>query len=158
MNIQDQLTELPLRDIHLPDPISWWPLAFGWWVVLGVLFLLAIFVLILMQNYLKPSLKKQASKALDLIEKNFQTAEDPIECLSELSIFLRRVVISKDHAGSAAGLVGNAWLKLLDRFFETAEFSEGAGQILLEGPYRPAIEKEKVAQLLQLCRGWVNRL
>ena len=27
-------TTLPLRDLHLPDPIGWWPLAPGWWFVL----------------------------------------------------------------------------------------------------------------------------
>ena len=31
---------LPLRDIHLPDPIGWWPLAPGWWGVLGLVLLI----------------------------------------------------------------------------------------------------------------------
>ncbi len=24
-------SELPLRDLHLPDAVGWWPLAPGWW-------------------------------------------------------------------------------------------------------------------------------
>ena len=28
--------DIPLRDIHMPNLISWWPLASGWWVLLGV--------------------------------------------------------------------------------------------------------------------------
>jgi hypothetical protein len=40
MNTEDPLAQL--RDIHLPEPISWWPLAPGWWllavVIIGVLF------------------------------------------------------------------------------------------------------------------------
>ena len=27
---------LPLRDLHLPDAIGWWPLAPGWWVILAI--------------------------------------------------------------------------------------------------------------------------
>ncbi|MBT3527943.1 MAG: DUF4381 domain-containing protein, partial [Porticoccaceae bacterium] len=30
----DPLAEL--RGIHLPDPISWWPLAPGWWVLIVI--------------------------------------------------------------------------------------------------------------------------
>ena len=27
---------LPLRDLHLPEPVGWWPLAPGWWVILVI--------------------------------------------------------------------------------------------------------------------------
>ena len=27
---------LPLRDLHLPEAIGWWPLAPGWWVELAI--------------------------------------------------------------------------------------------------------------------------
>lgn len=35
MNPSDPLAQL--RDIHLPEAISWWPLAPGWWVVSALL-------------------------------------------------------------------------------------------------------------------------
>ena len=31
MNPSDPLAQL--KDIHLPDAVSWWPLAIGWWIV-----------------------------------------------------------------------------------------------------------------------------
>ena len=31
MNTPDPLAQL--RDIHLPEPVSWWPPALGWWLV-----------------------------------------------------------------------------------------------------------------------------
>ena len=34
-NAPDPLKDL--RDLHMPDPISWWPPAFGWWMVMGLL-------------------------------------------------------------------------------------------------------------------------
>ena len=33
---------LPLRDIHLPAPLGWWPLAPGWWIVGALVFALLI--------------------------------------------------------------------------------------------------------------------
>ena len=29
-------TELPLRDLHLPNPVGWWPLAPGWWFLIAL--------------------------------------------------------------------------------------------------------------------------
>ena len=45
--------ELPLRDIHLPEPVSWWPMAPGWWWVIGLLLLASAVVtgIILYRRY-----------------------------------------------------------------------------------------------------------
>ena len=43
---------LDLRDIHLPDPISWWPIAPGWWLVIVSLFLIIAVIFILRKIYL----------------------------------------------------------------------------------------------------------
>ena len=39
-----QPTQLPLKDIHLPEAIGWWPPAIGWWL-LAVLIPLSIALL-----------------------------------------------------------------------------------------------------------------
>lgn len=30
-----------LRDIHLPEPIGWWPLAIGWYILIALALFLA---------------------------------------------------------------------------------------------------------------------
>ena len=28
--------QIPLRDLHLPEAVGWWPLAPGWWVLIAL--------------------------------------------------------------------------------------------------------------------------
>lgn len=152
------IPELPFRDIHLPSTASWWPLAPGWWILFTFLLGCLILAFILLQKYLKSSLKKDTLKELNTIEKMYEQTQDATRCISDLSILLRRVVLSQKQKTPAAGITGQAWLKLLDQRLETTDFSQGPGQILLVGPYQPAAEKKNVEQLIKLCRKWVSRL
>ncbi|MBL4711699.1 MAG: DUF4381 domain-containing protein [Gammaproteobacteria bacterium] len=43
---------LNLKDIHLPEPILWWPLAPGWWMVIALLFV-AVGLLVIAKKYIK---------------------------------------------------------------------------------------------------------
>jgi hypothetical protein len=149
-------TQIPLRDIHLPDPISWWPLAIGWWILLGLCSLLLFVTFIMIRRALKPTLKKEVNGKLNQIELVFQKNENASECLAEISILLRRVLFSRDQ--KLAGVTGEAWLVVLDRPLDRPEFSQGAGRILLTGPYQEKVDSEAVSQLIELCKRWVQRL
>lgn len=150
--------ELPLREIHLPNSISWWPPAYGWWLALGAAVLLLFIAVLLIRHYLKPTLRKQASRELDAIEKAYHATQDATKCLSELSILLRRATISQKHLAGAAGLTGQEWLNLLDQPLKVPEFSQGVGQILLVGPYHYRVDNEQVTALIELCKKWVRCL
>lgn len=133
-----QIPELPFRDIHLPDSSTWWPLAPGWWISLTILIGLCILITTLLRKYLNSSLKKDAKKELKAIENAFERTQDATRCLADLSILLRRAVVSqKQEQIPVAGITGLAWLKLLDQHLGTSEFSQGPGRILLVGPYQP---------------------
>ncbi|MDE0747891.1 MAG: DUF4381 domain-containing protein [Porticoccaceae bacterium] len=60
-----------LRDIHLPEPILWWPLAPGWWVLiilcLGTFTWLAIKAV---QRYQANLYRRQAQQKLSLLNDN----------------------------------------------------------------------------------------
>lgn len=151
--------DLPLKDIHLPDAISWWPLAIGWWLLLGSVLCLIAFVYLIVRYNKKPCLKKTAIIELTRIQSAFEQSENSVQCVSDLSLMLRKIVISKkDFPKNLAGLTGISWLQFLDKKLEEPEFSLGPGQILLSGPYQRQIGKEDAVQLIKLCRKWVDKL
>lgn len=55
-----------LRDIHLPEPILWWPLAPGWWLLIIMAVVLAAWLVrILYNKYSARLYRRQALKRLD---------------------------------------------------------------------------------------------
>jgi Domain of unknown function (DUF4381) len=139
-----------LRDIHLPAAVSWWPPAIGWWL-LTVSLIASLFLFLL---YLKKTkMMRQALRLLKRIENEFGQSKDASKCVRELSILLRRMAINKER--TCAGLTGPAWLQHLDQGMKEPEFSQGAGKLLLDGPYQPHVEGKEVPQLITLCRKWV---
>ncbi|NVK88722.1 MAG: DUF4381 domain-containing protein [Gammaproteobacteria bacterium] len=50
-NSQELLKQL--KDIHSPDPVSWWPLAPGWWIII-ILLIISIGLLVYFLSRKKP--------------------------------------------------------------------------------------------------------
>jgi hypothetical protein len=146
---------LPLRDIHLPDPVSWWPPAAGWWFVFAAAVLLIAGAVWLVRRWRRVTVAKLALRELD------QLRTDPTlpaaEKLRRLSVLLRRAGLSAYPREDVAGLTGEAWLEWLDRPLGTPRFSQGAGRVLLDAPYRPAGEAD-MNELMALCRDWLKAL
>ena len=155
MNSPNNPIDLPLRDIHLPDPISWWPLPIGWWIVAGGVFLLIIITIITLRRLFRLTLKKEATRILNQIEKTFQENQHGSDCIAALSILLRRIVITRHPKG--AGVIGEEWLRLLDSP-KSPDFSQGVGRLLLTAPYQPRVSNDDVTHLIQLCRKLVDSL
>lgn len=153
-------TDLPLRDIHLPPDISWWPLAIGWWILLGLVCFGLIVLAVVLWQLFKPTLRKEAQGKLNLIVAHYYETDNVHACVAEISKLLRRAVISQNKKlkRGLEGLTGEAWLKILDCQLKQPEFSRGAGHILLTGPYRKDVERDEVEKLIQLCHRWVKTL
>ncbi len=153
-----------LRDIHLPEPVSWWPPAPGWWILLGlVLLVVAALVWWLRRGKQQQATPKQFSQS-DIIEQALleldslqeQTDDDGHAVLADLSALLRRVAIRlhQDDA-SIAGLSGDGWLIWLDKQWDNDAFSCGAGRLLLDAPFQRRGEIDIEAQL-RLVRQWIE--
>ena len=149
---------LELRDIHLPDPISWWPLAPGWWFLFGavVIIILAIF---LFRHYQKTQgLKRQALTEFKNICAQYKNDNSSILLVQSLSILLRRTCISFYPRSEVASLTGQSWLAFLDNTGKEKNFGTENGKLLASAPYLSAnthldINTEK---LISLCENWLR--
>lgn len=141
---------LPLRDIHLPEPIGFWPPALGWWLAaLGVLILLVLMVWLIRRLTRKTALKTAGRLLAELKQ---DPSFDPVEKVRRLSVLLRRVAISLAPREQSAGLTGQAWLDHLDASMQDKLFSTGIGRQLIEIPYRNELPPETdVLELFELC-------
>lgn len=159
------ITSLPLRDIHLPDAVSWWPLAVGWWMLLGLV--AGLVAVTYIYKYLKK--RKQFSRLalgeFDSVTAQFHSQGDAHKLLEDLSILLRRISISAYPDKHAAGMTGEAWLQFLDEVVLQSsskpwptKFSSPLGQSLITGPYQKQLSlgQQDIQQLLLLCQQWIQ--
>jgi len=86
-----------LRDVHSPEPISWWPLAPGWWILLGLcLILLSVTVLFVLRVWRSKLWQRQAKRELKVICEDYlkQPSEAKLIALNQL---LKRTLCSAHH-------------------------------------------------------------
>jgi hypothetical protein len=161
MNPTIDVSELPLRDIHLPGPIGWWPPAPGWWM-LAVLVLVGIALFGF--HYYRARHKRAALRAVTRVRAALEQGAEPVACLQFLSTILRRFAmtsVARTRSASrdldVAGLIGDRWLEFLDGRWARTEFSAGLGRQLVVAPYaRPnTIERGKALELTALCAEWL---
>ncbi len=150
------VNELPLKDIHLPDAITWWPLAIGWWLLI-VMVIAAIYGGYLFYKRLtRRTARKDATIVLQDIKQHAK--DDVLQTIKALSACLRRVAISIDSRENVAGLVGDAWLDYLDNAMDDAPFKTGIGRLLVDAPYQRLVtETVDIDALITLCEAWLAR-
>lgn len=145
-------SSLPLRDIHLPDPVSLWPLASGWWILMiffVIFFSLTIYLIRHYRNH-KISAFYLAKEELERIKTDFNIGQNKSNLIKELSELIRRLSISVFPRKESAGLTGEEWLNFLDQYSDNNEFGNGIGRILIEAPYQanPRFDSNELIDLI----------
>lgn len=154
INIMES-AQLPLKDIHLPDAIGWWPPAIGWWLLVLLIPLTIVFLYWVYKRLMRKTAVKTAKKILLSIKQDSGTTN--LQKLCELSVLLRRVAISISPRADVAGLTGRAWLAFLDSSVKGSPFSEGVGQCLSDAPYQKAQPGDaEISALIRLCEDWLK--
>jgi len=147
---------LPLRDLHLPEPIGWWPLAMGWWLLIA----LAVVALILLgRTYLQHRREAAARRhALRRFKEHcdeYTQHGNAIKLGKQLSELLRRTMLAYAPRDEVAGLTGEDWLAWLDRDLDRPHFQSGDGRPLIEWPYRDSdtsVDRSDVAAFVDAVR------
>jgi len=149
------------RDIHGLDVIPWWPLAAGWWYLVGLAGLLLLLAGIrywLFYNASWLGWRGDARRQLREL-KQALPAEDPQEVAVRLSELLRRIALVRSGHRQPASLTGDSWLYWLMAHDNTGFDWERHGQLLLSAPYMPptmSVERKQLATLIRAAIRWID--
>jgi len=156
MNLPEQNID-GLRDIHLPDAISWWPPAIGWWILLALVIAAFIFTPKLYRRITFSHLKKVANNTFkNIIDKYKKNNNDSIFII-ETSQFLRQTAMSYCGREDVAQLTGEKWVQALNKITEQSYFNDEIKQTLINAPYQKNshIDAEKLINAIQ---NWLSAL
>lgn len=149
-----------LADIHLPDAVSWWPLAPGWWALLILLALAIIAFFVWRHKAKQNNYRAQAQQQLNSIYARYQESENAAAFLHEVSVLLRRTALTAYPNTFNASIKGQAWLDWLDRVCPADKknpqllFNSSCGDQLLTASYQKNPTVDATA-LYNLCRYWL---
>lgn len=145
-----------LRDIHLPDPIGWWPLAPGWYLLFVMALLAtATIIFIAVQHYRNGRCKRQALRLIADYQQEYSKHNNMQLSASRLSELLRRVALVYFPRKKVASLQGSAWVDFLNATSKGLDFKQ-VNKELLEMPYQPRINGD-LPLLFSMSRKWIKQ-
>lgn len=138
-----------LKDIHLPEAVSIWPLAWPWWALLVCALALITFIVV---RYKKNQWRRQALGQL----KNIATS-DELFCVQQCNRLLKQVALYR-FGQSCASLSGEKWLEFLDSKVKTAIFTDhfNTFAFIIDQP-REVGTSIDVIQLKKAIEHWIRK-
>jgi len=136
--LQEQLQQ-QLRDVQLPADISWWPLAFGWWIIIAVILVGIIALWVRLRNkYRQNRYRKLAISELEYTFALWQENQNTAGYLQSANNILKRCIVHIESAHwankrSYASLSGQRWLDVLHTLNQTplsAQCQHALGQLV----------------------------
>ncbi len=128
-------SELPLRDIHVPDPVGWWPPAIGWWLFAGIVALMVVLAVLRWRH--RRTVAYRFGREIARLRSRYLQDGDNRRLFREGSVMLRRACMSAFPRDQVAGLAGAEWLEFLGQVLEDDELAATQGEILRCAPYQP---------------------
>lgn len=148
-----------LQDIQLPDPVSWWPLAPGWWLLIFIA--LAIIVttsIFLWRRHQHNAYRRQALKelsALDIVAENHAHDLNHVHIISTI---LRRTVKTAYPQQGLEALPLKTLLIQLDQYSGQHIFHSIIDSSITTALYQPStdIRPQDIEQFGAATRRWIK--
>jgi hypothetical protein len=147
-----------LRDIHLPEPVSWWPPAPGWWILaLLALCVVVTGAILVSRHYRNNTYRRQALAALE--NSYQQSAENPTLFCHQVLELLRRTTRTLTNGEPVASYSTAKLLETLNRGNSADIFSPELCQQLAELPYQqnPVYPPQFSETLYKSAQCWLKK-
>ena len=140
-----------MHDIVTLEPVSWWPLAPGWYVlILALAITMAWLGYKRLKQWRRNAYRREALKELESIAPQ------------EVPELVKRVCLSTWPRNKVASLSGEAFIKFLNQSDDTSHFSHSTGTLLLELSYNPSPDISRndpqYQQLIHTTKQWIKHI
>jgi len=161
MNSPDPASLQNLNDIVLPVAVGWWPLASGWYYLLGILLLVvAWLVYVAIRNWDRNRYRRDALHQLQLLARDIEDSEKRDAGLRQVPVLLKRTALSVYPRSQLASLTGKNWLDFLNSKVSTASFTTSTAGLLDKLSYSVgdlnAVDTKAANELLSACNHWLK--
>ena len=159
--MEEKLAEL--KEIILPEPVSYLPQTVAWYILFGLLLMAAVWLAVRWyRHWAANRYRKAALKRLAEIEMNLRDSDCRATSISALPVLVKQTTLAFAAREKVAGLSGKRWLTFLDSTYIGWAFTEGPGKLLPELSYWPIFKLERVSDdelqaLIGLIRKWIRR-
>ncbi len=153
MNPQEALASLhPLRE---PGPISWWPLAPGWWLLIALTVLCVVGLgYALVKRYRANAYRRQGLAQLQTLRQQYLAEKDVSQYVARTNALLKSVALRSYPRREVAASSGEKWLTFLNsRMNSTEQFQPG----FVTAAYRKACPDMDMEQMHRAAQRWIRR-
>jgi hypothetical protein len=144
-----------LRDLALPQPVAWWPLQAGWWIIFAGLLALAAFGGFKgLRAYHADAYRRMALAELKQMRRRSSAGLAPV-----LAALIKRTALASFPRDQVAALTGDEWFVFLDRTAHRNVFSGDTGTALLRASADPkrVLSEDEAKQALAAAGYWIRR-
>jgi len=143
-----------LKDIHTPQGVDWWPLAWGWWVAALLVVVLLCGLIYMVIRHIRFN---QARREAIALHKDLSVdAHYP----AKANQLLKRVTLHYFDAGYSAAAYGSAWQHLLlNCLADKHQVKAKSGlEALCQSPYQPTVpDSEQLTEMHQAVSLWLQK-
>lgn len=149
-----------LHDIVVPDGVDlWWPPAIGWYVLAGLVVILAAWGLWRIRQ--RRRAVRYRVEALAELRALRRHKSDPRAAAADLLVLLKRTALAAYPREQVAGLSGEPWWGFLDLSGGRPDFANGLGDLAEQLVYAQqggeAIPARDLRRLYQSAEHWIRR-
>lgn len=146
-----------LRDIHLPKPPGFWPMAPGWYcLAVMLLFLLGTVMYLLVRRHRRLRPKREALKLLMAYERQYAAQGSAAVISAKISELLKRLALVYFPRQEVASLHGDPWIEFLGSTSRKIDFNE-VRVLLLEVPYGRETTQVNLQALFRSAKSWIKQ-
>jgi len=143
-----------LKDIHTPQGVDWWPLAWGWWAAALLVVVLLCGLIYMIIRHIR--FNRARREAIALHKDLSVDAHYP----AKANQLLKRVTLHYFDAGYSAAAYGSAWQHLLlNCLADKHQVRAKSGlEALCQSPYQPATpDSEQLTDMHEAVSLWLQK-